>query len=431
MNIPENILTKKDINNIKEQLTVVVENEYSVPKKYKIYEYFDGVYTLPVHWASENIEFKPDPVFKLTKYVNTGRFLTKPREEQQSCLNECHKQFKRGWGGGIINMTTGSGKSVVAMMIFSKLRLKTIVIVHTVELMQQWIKTINHFLPDARVGKIQGQVFDTKDKDIVIGMLQTVSMKADLKKEMFEEFGLAIYDEVQFLSAEVFSRALLKTRARYTFGLSATVERKDGLEKVFKYHIGDIIYSNVKNSLKQNTIINIIRYTNDKARERTIYNGKPNISAMITELSEDIQRTKMICDEIKKLSRDRNILILSERVEHLKCMQKIIGDDESGLFIGKMKESEKTESKKKRILFATYHIASVGFDHPKLNTIVLSTPRSDITQAIGRIYRRIHEIDPMIIDIVDSHSVFPYQYKKRNLIYKKSISKEENECMFE
>jgi superfamily II DNA or RNA helicase len=152
---------------------------------------------------------------------------------------------------------------------------------------------------------------------------------------------------------------------------------------------------------------------------------------MITELSEDIQRTKMICDEIKKLSRDRNILILSERVEHLKCMQKIIGDDESGLFIGKMKESEKTESKKKRILFATYHIASVGFDHPKLNTIVLSTPRSDITQAIGRIYRRIHEIDPMIIDIVDSHSVFPYQYKKRNLIYKKSISKEENECMFE
>lgn len=429
-------LTNSDIIKIKKDLQVLVENDYAPPKMYKAYEYCSKTdsYRLPLHWASNNLETKITPKFKELPRINNKKELKiEPRSHQKECMVFCKNELDKPFGGGIINIQTGGGKSLQSLMIYDYRKLKMLVVVHTIELFQQWKKTINQFLPNTRVGSIQGKTFDVQDKDIVIGMLQTISMKSELDKNLFEDFGIVIYDEVQFLSAEIFSKALLKSRARYTFGLSATVERQDSLEWVFKAHIGDIIYSNVNNSKKQKTILNIINYNNPKFKEQNTVTGNLNMSAMITDLSKDNIRTGLIIQEIKKLPKDRNILVLSERVEHLKYMQKIIGDVESGLFIGELKEKDKTESKQKRILFGTYHIASVGFDHPKLNTIVLATPRSNVTQAIGRIYRKTHKISPMIVDIYDEYSIFKYQYKKRKAIYKNAFDsvEPEVECLFE
>lgn len=438
MDIHEQDLTKQDIEKIRKELTVVLKSDYGPTKSYKIYEYnkVTAKFTVPLHWASNNLSVKINPVFKSTVHINIGNVLATPRQVQVDCTPLCVQELNKEWGGGIINIITGGGKSIQAMMLIAHAKLKTLVVVHTVELMQQWTASINKFLPQARVGRIQGKTFDVNSKDIVIGMLHTISMKAELKKDMFEDFGIVFYDEVQFLSAEVFSKALMKSRARYVFGLSATIERADGMEHVFKHHIGEILYSNVSTALKQYTNINIIYYRNPEAKEKTMYNGSPNIAGMITDLSENVDRTKMICQELLKLDETRNVLVLSERVEHLRSIHRILGDEISGIFVGGMKEPDKAKSKAKRILLATYHIASVGFDHPKLNTLVFATPRSNITQAIGRIYRKIHEVNPMIIDIADTYSVFPYQLKKRKKIYVKNIKAspedaKETECLFD
>lgn len=425
MDIPESKVLKKDIS----RLRMVIKNDYGPEKQFNIYEYKNGVYRLPLHWAVKNLHVTPE--FKQPDKANVGRFLAILRPVQINCMEMCKKELEKSYGGGIINLTTGSGKSITAMAIFNEVKLKTLVVVHTTELLQQWKKSIQQFLPDVKIGTIQGKTFDTDNKDIVVGMLQTISMKSSLNSDLFTKFGLVIYDEVQFLSAEVFSKTLLKTRAKYTFGLSATVERKDGMEVVFKYHIGDIIYSNASTSRKQYTEIKKVFYNNPELKERSLYSGNPNISLMINDLADDTRRSDMIVEEIMNLNNDRQVLVLSERVSHLKYLQKKVGDELSGLFIGSSKQEEKLASKKKRILFATYQIASVGFDHPKLNTLVLATPRSSITQAVGRIYRKIHEINPMIIDIVDTYSIFPYQYKKRDKIYKTLCEEKQEECMFE
>ena len=62
-------------------------------------------------------------------------------------------------------------------MAISELKKKTLVIVHKEFLLQQWTERINQFLPTAQVGRIQGDVIDIEGKDIVIGMLQSLSMK--------------------------------------------------------------------------------------------------------------------------------------------------------------------------------------------------------------------------------------------------------------
>lgn len=426
MEVPE--LGKKEIKD----LTITLLSDYcNVPKVYTIYKKTEQGYIVPLLWGLKY--FDTDCTYKTNK-IKIKNPSIKLREKQKECIDACDTELKKSFGGGIINMKTGSGKTICSLYIIGKYKMKTLIIVNTIELMNQWLNAINVFLPDAKVGKIQGNVFDVDNKDIVIGMVQTISMRKEYTKDRFSVFSLVFIDECHHMSSEVFSEALFKTRVKYTFGLSATVSRKDGLEYIFKWHIGDVIYSDADSSKKQETIFIKVEYRGS-TREKLLYNGKPKISTMITDLSEDIERTRIICDRLMDLEDDRRVLVLSDRISQLIQINKILGNEVSGMFIGKTPIDVKEETRNKKIMLATYQIASEGFNHPCLNTLLFATPRSSVTQAVGRIYRKIHLIHPMIIDIVDTFSVFPYQYKKRLAVYHKEIQTKqidaEQECLFD
>jgi superfamily II DNA or RNA helicase len=105
--------------------------------------------------------------------------------------------------------------------------------------LNQWVERITEFLPTARIGRIQGSIVSIENKDIIIGMLQSLSMK-DYTSSLFETFGFTILDEVHHKSSEVFSNALFKIVTRYMVGLSATMERKDGTTDIFKMFLGGV-----------------------------------------------------------------------------------------------------------------------------------------------------------------------------------------------
>lgn len=94
----------------------------------------------------------------------------------------------------IIRRRPREGEDCYGTQYYIKTTKSTLVIVHKSFLLNQWIERIQQFLPSARVGRIQGQIIDTENKDIVIGMLQSLSMK-EYPKDTFQQFGLAIYDE--------------------------------------------------------------------------------------------------------------------------------------------------------------------------------------------------------------------------------------------
>ena len=96
---------------------------------------------------------------------------------------------------------------------------------HNEGLLYQWIERINMICPTAKVGTIRQQKCEIEGMDFVIGMLQTVrSTTADLRS-----FGMVMVDEAHHIAARTFSQSVLKTRAKYILGLSATPERKDGM----------------------------------------------------------------------------------------------------------------------------------------------------------------------------------------------------------
>jgi len=90
-----------------------------------------------------------------------------------------------------------------------------------------------------------------------------------------------------------------------------------------------------------------------------------------------------------------------------------------GYYVGGMKQTDLNETETKEIVLATYAMAAEALDIKSLSTLVMVTPKTDITQSVGRILRVKHE-NPIIVDIVDSHDLFQNQWKLRRQFYKKS-----------
>ena len=332
-------------------------------------------------------------------------------------------------GGGIISVPCGYGKTVLALYLATKLKVKTLVVVHKEFLMNQWKERIEEFLPDARVGRIQGQVTKVENKDIVLGMLQSLSM-VEYKDEVFKDFGLVIYDECHHLGAEVSCRALSKTSFKYLLGLSATPKRADGLTKVFEWYLGPIVYAIKKRDAESVDVKVIKYYEEDEAYSKNILNyaGKPNSPSMINNITAYGPRLDLLVSEIERCLEDkRKILVLSDRRDHLKNIKECLDKLEkytSGFYLGGMKQRDLQETEKADVILGTFTMASEGFDckYP-LNTIFLSSPKSNIEQAVGRILRqevqyRTHI--PLIVDISDEFSLFAKQSLKRIKFYKKN-----------
>ena len=353
------------------------------------------------------------------------------RHEQElpvSCfLNACQDPTKRG---GILSMSCAAGKTVMGLYIACALGRKTLVICHKEFLLNQWKERIEQFVPDAKVGLIKAQVVDTKGKDIVLASLQSLAMK-EYDPKLFDAFGTVLADECHHLSAQVFSQALTKVSCKYMLGLSATLDRKDGLRKVFEWFLGRPVYETKKRADSQ-MIIKMIPYRDplnpDYSKELLMWNGKKNVPQMINAICSYKPRNDLIIKELKELVKDpeRRVLILSDRRNHLKELEKRIRNDaiaSVGYYVGGMKEEELRESQSKHIILATYTMAAEGMDIPQLNALILASPVSAIEQPIGRIQRqKAHERKciPYTVDIWDQHSLFRGQGKRRCEFYIKN-----------
>ena len=210
---------------------------------------------------------------------------------------------------GLLELYCAWGKTTGTLHLISNLLshnvgLKTLIIVHKEFLMNQWIERIQQFIPGSRIGKIQGPIIDIEDKDIVLCMLQSLVLK-DYSAETFYSFGLTVIDEVHHISSETFSNALFKVVSKHMIGLSATMDRKDGTTEAFKMFLGNVIHKAERKTTFEVEIRGIKFLTNDEKYNEIItsWDGKPQISSMISKVCEYSHRTEFIIDVIKDFIR--------------------------------------------------------------------------------------------------------------------------------
>jgi len=340
-----------------------------------------------------------------------------------------------------MSLECGAGKTVIALYIACKLNYKVLVVVHKTFLQNQWYDRIRQFT-DANIGIIRQKKADVRNKDIVIGMLQSISMR-DYDKNVFKDFGLVIYDECHHMGSRVFSQALKKLGAKYTLGLSATPIRSDGLTKVIKWYIGNIIY---KSTRKKDNIVSvkIFNYESNNKYFKTKkkwFNRKLSYDTvkMITYTLKNKDRNQLIINILNKLrvQSERKIIVLSERRIHLSILKKMIdkvikkeeddgiieiGEYTTDYYMGQMKTYELENATEADIIFATFGMASEGLDIFELNTMLLATPKSNVFQSVGRIMRKQvkkGDVIPLIVDIADNISGFQKWNKKRKELFRK------------
>jgi len=415
-------------------LYIETKNKLYIPKMYGLKKYGQPDSLLPNYLGkswTKNIKFN-------------GELYPIQIDACQVVMNECINT-----GGGILSLGTGLGKSISCLHILSKLKGKTIIIVNKIPLMKQWESEIKNFLPQATVGIIQGQKnINVEDADIIIAMLQSLA-RIDYPDSLFQDIKICVVDEAHNICSKVFSQALSKLCSQYTIGLTATPNRSDGCEYIFKWYLGDVVFKSKTERAGLLPILNIIKIDSNEYKEIATVNktnGQKQIqyTSMLSDLVQMPKRNKLIVELLKNLIKEgRKILVLSDRRNHLTTIKHLFDLDPSisftvGMFVGQMKISDLEKSKTCDIILATYSAFSEGVSVKELNTLLLITPKKFIghlknttknesgkmEQIVGRIFRKDHtDIHPMIIDIYDNFSVYKNQANQRKIFYKQHFNK--------
>jgi len=406
-------------------------------------ESVDGTkFVLPRYYGLEKFGNPSIVNFKLNEFDKVDiNFLGQLRDYQMDVMNTilpeyCNnidncKESLKPYGGSILAIPPGKGKTVCAIYIAAKLGLKTLIIVNKTFLMNQWKERILQYTGED-TGIIQQNKINIVGKKFVVAMLHSVSLK-DYDRELFQAFPFIIYDECHHLGAKMFSKSLIKVQGNYFLGLSATPERKDHMDKVFKYFLNDIKYRG-KTDSSDNVKVDIYYYNIQHIDFKSIYNKFLKIymtPSMITKICKINERNnliiKLIMDILQK-DPDRKILVLSGRcnssskakgVDHLKLLSDkldINGDDtykdKWGYYKGGMKQIQLDISAEKQIILATYDMAQEALDIPDLDTMIYASPfKGDLVQTVGRILRAKNKHRPLIKHIIDN--ILPFTYQSR------------------
>lgn len=314
--------------------------------------------------------------------------------------------------GTILEAGCGKGKTVMALELARRFKTSTCVLVHKAFLMDQWEERINQFLPGITVGKWQQDRADSgEDFDIVLAMVQSLTGSREYPQEIYDSFGFVITDEVHRFAAPVWQSAIVKFRAKYRLGLTATPERRDGMQAVFLKHIGGIGHT-IKGHASTPSVYKIETSAEYSPASYTLHwkvYGDVNTSKLITILANDKSRSQIISNyAVRAVSTGRKVLILSDRLAHVDYIAGEIdanttNDITVGKYIGGMKKGKLALSAECDVIVGTYAMAQEGLDIPELDTLLLATPKTNITQSVGRILREFPgKKDPVVVDFVDS-----------------------------
>jgi len=240
------------------------------------------------------------------------------------------------------------------------------------------------------------------------------------------------------IGAESFSQTMFGISFKYVIGLSATPTRKDGLTRVFHWFMGPTAFE-ARRAQQKNVCVKIVPFTHAEYKLPPPVNKRGDIcyTSLITKICDIRDRTLFIAEETKKLAdTGRYILVLSHRRNHATEIKDTLVS--MGINAATYLGGDKTEPDA-RVICATYHLASEGYDNPRLSGLVLATPSSDVIQACGRILRGGSGNDPIVIDVVDQYSLFFSQIAKRKTFYRRigfnmggseKKIEEQTECMF-
>ena len=341
---------------------------------------------------------------KLEEYFSKINFKATLRDYQQEMLDACNNKTI-----GVIQAKTGAGKTLFALSLMLEKKEPTLFLVNTLELANQAIESFSkhtNLTPDG-IGFIGNGKFSLKP--ITVGLHQTMARLSEEQMGMLNEHvGMVIADEVHICPAKTYYNTLVSLDAKYKWGISATPRREDGLTRAIFFATGPLIYSVPESKLEDILIKPSVEVINTNYTFPLF--STQDYQPMITDLSENTARNKLIIDKAKKY-KGKAMVLLCSRVAQVEALKEGLGDQAVTLTSDvskkiRKKVMEQLHAKEKNIIISTYGLFSTGIDIPHLEVLLLCAPiKSEVKlrQAAGRLMRKAPgKKSAVIIDFIDS-----------------------------
>ncbi len=155
----------------------------------------------------------------------------KLRDYQQSAVDAWMKSKK-----GVVVLPTGSGKTLVAAHIISKLNAPSLIVVPTLDLVRQW-KTVLGESFGIEIGEYSGE--EKTVRSLTVATYDSAYLRAE---ELGNRFLLLVFDEVHHLPSEGYRHIAEMFCAPYRLGLTATYERADNLHGELPRLVGGVVF---------------------------------------------------------------------------------------------------------------------------------------------------------------------------------------------
>jgi superfamily II DNA or RNA helicase len=330
---------------------------------------------------------------------------------------------------GTLSAPTGSGKTTMGLFIIAQRKQPALIVVHTRELVNQWVDAIEKFLhiPADEVGVIGGGKFSIGDR-VTVALVQSLYKRLN---DVSPYIGHIIVDEAHRTPSRVFTQAVDAFPAIYRLGLTATPWRRDGLSRAIFWHLGDVTGQIEKADLLDqgnlcHACVKWIETTFSTALDASEY-----YSTALSELTQDLDRNLLIAETVTEHNGTGICLILSDRREHCETLADILRHRhgiEAAVLTGQTPAKEREQivqdlqSGSCRYLVATGQLIGEGFDLPGIEALVLATPlkfSGRLIQYVGRALRPAPGKDKaVIIDFVDHlEPVFAASARHRADVY--------------
>ena len=265
---------------------------------------------------------------KIDIKVKDLKFSPKP-EQIVAIENILRKDF------GICVAYPGFGKTFIAAFMIQKRQVNTLIIVNKNMLLTQWIERFGGYFgyEDGEIGYL-GKGKNNLTNKIDIATIQSLKNK----KELIKNYSFLIVDECHHIPANSFEDVVREFEGKFVLGLSATPNRKDNMQNILYYQLGNIVYQAKKIKNKKH-IVKIV--TSDFTSNSDTW------TEVLSQMIIDEDRNNLIINQILKY-KNRKILLLSDRIEHIQILEQKL--NQLGLeyisIYGSMNENEKKQKLK-------------------------------------------------------------------------------------
>lgn len=355
-----------------------------------------------------------------------------------------------GQSGATLVMPCGTGKTIVALAIAHLLRAKRVaVLVDKHFLADQWRERIKQAIPAADVYDVRRDQTDPGTDGFLLCSVQTLLARPDTRIQA----DLVIWDEAHHCPATRFRQALGCLAFTRSLALTATPNRRDGLELAIYWLMGPPCLpaawrervARAQRARVKTPLVVMVTYRIPKAVlancNRQRMRGQAAFSLGVTALSKIDQRNELIRSVLARLrKRDdgrRQVLVLTDRVAHCR----VLADLAASVLEDEEEDRDKlvsvvtgcsSSTRKRRasghapdamfgsfVTVSTYSYFSEAVDSDA-DTLVLATPRSRVEQVTGRILRGRSNLRPLVVDICDVGFLphFTAMAKKRDAYYR-------------